>query len=82
MGESLGTSWSKTLMKDEKEKLLYCVTIQKSWGIGQNTVICRSYKAIYVLQKNIENIMFHSTENKFLNSFRISLFQHEEIFAR
>lgn len=26
--------------------------------------------------------MFHSTENKFLNSFRISLFQHEEIFAR
>lgn len=31
MGESLGTSWSKTLMKDEKEKLLYYVytTIQK-----------------------------------------------------
>lgn len=55
---------------------------KKSWDIGQNTVICRSYKAIYVLQKNIENIIFHSTENKFLNSFRISLFQHEEIFAR
>lgn len=26
--------------------------------------------------------MFHSMENKFLNSFWISLFQHEEIFAR
>lgn len=34
MGESLGTSWSKTLMKDEKKKLLYCVytTIQKKLG--------------------------------------------------
>lgn len=37
MGESLGTSWSKTLMKDEKEeeRLLYYVytTIQKKVGI-------------------------------------------------
>lgn len=64
MGESLGTSWSKTLMKDEKEeeRLLYYVytTIQKKLGYWaeykQNTMICRSYKAICVVQKNIENI--------------------------